>query len=362
MRSERIGHFTSDVEAYLCTRDIDPPNKPTIDVISCPEPVCNQQLKKMWDRSLTISSGTWFWKILDYACRFWTSTKDHHISLSGRYDDFNLFKTTTPHLSFTKEEIQLGHILLEQMGIPEGAKWICIHNRDGAYLNNALGSADWEHHSYRDFSVKSMVQAAEELSQKGYYIVRMGAIVEEELVTNSYKVIDYASSEYRSEFADIYLLANCNAYIGSDAGIACVPLIFRKPLAYINHSLTLLDTLISEIIYPYPFITKHIWHKEKRRYLSLREIFELGLMGASETLVFKEAEVNVIENKPCEIRDLAIEVDERLKGIWRPQSGDEELQQQFWSIYRQHARIDMAIDIQARVCSSFLKDNTYLLN
>jgi len=359
MLSQRIGHFAIDVEAYLCARE--KPIHHMGDIIGCPKPVCNLQLQTMWDRTLRIIPGAPLWRMLDRSCRFWTRGDKHHVKLYDRNTDYRLFMTTGPHLHFTEEEHQRGRELLEQMGIPVRAPWICIHNRDAAYLDKALGR-NWAYHNYRDFSVQTLLMASEELSRKGYYVVRMGAIVAEPIISDNSTVIDYASSALRSDFADMYLLAKCSAYIGSDAGIASVPFIFRKPVSYINYSLTLLGTLINGKCYPFPFITKHLLNKEKDRFLSLREMFDVGLYGAQHSSAFEEAGVEVIANTPEEIRDLAIEVDERLKGKWHPQPEDEELQQRFWDIFRQYTQEERVGDIQTRIGASFLKDNTYLLN
>jgi len=361
MRSERIGHFAADVAAYLCVRDQEKPSSNTVDIIGCPLPVCNSYIYKMWSRISHITPGAKLWNSLDFACRFFTRSDAHHIKLSGRSNDYKLFLTKELHLNFTDEEKYQGQELLKQLGVPTGTPWICIHNRDAAYLNSAIGEG-WEYHNFRDFSVQTMLMAADELSARGYYVLRMGAIVAEKLVSDNKKIIDYASSKLRSDFADIYLLAKCTAYIGSDAGIACVPMIFRKPVVYINHSMTMLDSLINEVAYPMPFITKHLWHKGKQRFLSLREMYESGLADAARSSVFEKADVEVVSNKPEEIRDLAVEVDERLKGNWQTQPEDEELQQKFWSIFRQYHPTDNKTDIKARIGASFLRNNIYLLD
>ena len=364
MISHRIGHFAVDVEAYLCVRDREKPRRQIVDIIGCPAPVCNRQLQTMWARTLRITPGARLWRMLDRACRFWTRGDTHHVKLYDRRSDYELFLTTEPHLSFTNEEHQRGRELLEQLGIPAGTPWICIHNRDAAYLEKALGG-HWAYHDYRDFSVKDMVCAAEELSRRGYYVLRMGAIVSAPLVSSNLKIIDYSSSGFRGDFADIYLLANCSAFIGGDAGIGCVPLIFRKPIAYINFSPTLIDILLITLnVYPLslPFIMKRLWHKETQRFLSLREMFELGLAGASESYLFEEAGVELICNTPEEIRDLAIEVDDRLKGNWQPQPGDDVLQQRFWSIYRQYASPVRQGNGRALIGATFIRKHSYLLS
>lgn len=359
MFSQRIGHFAIDVEAYLSTQEKQ--NHYRGDIIGCPKPVCNLQLRTMWKRTLPIIPGAPLWRTLDRSCQFWTRGNKHHVKLYNRNTDYRLFMTTEPHLHFTDEEHQQGQILLESLGIPSEASWVCIHNRDAAYLDKALG-VGWSYHNYRDFSVKTLLPAAVELIRRGYYVVRMGAIVAEQFISNNTKIIDYASNSLQNDFADMYLLGKCAAYIGSDAGIASVPFIFRKPVSYINYSLSLLGTLINGKCYPFPFIAKHLLNKEKQCFLSLREMFEAGLYGASKSNMFEEAGVEVIANTPEEIRDLAVEVDERLKGKWHPQPEDEELQQRFWDIFRQYAQEERVGDIQASICASFLRDNTYLLD
>ena len=42
----------------------------------------------------------------------------------------------------------------------------------------------------------------------------------------------------------------------------------------------------------------------------------------------------MIENTSEEIKDLCIEIDERLKETWLPEEGDEERQDQFWKIFQ----------------------------
>ena len=359
MLSDRIGHFSGNVEAYLCEQDIYKQSHPTIDIIGCPEPVCNRQLKKMWARMITIMPGAWLWKLLDRSCQFWTRGDTHHVKLDG-IASYRLFLSTQPHLSFTEEEELRGGELMAQLGIPADKSFICLHNRDSEYLNKALGGS-WAYHDYRDFSVQDMVLAAEELTRRGYYVLRMGSIVAEALVSINPKIIDYAMNSLRSDFADIYLMAKSIAYFGGDSGINTVPTIFRKPIFYINFSPGLVYIVLTHYC-PWPFIMKRPLHRETQRLLSLREMLEAGLTGACTSQQFEDAGVELVSNTPEEIRDLAVEVDERLKGRWQPQPEDEELQQRFCDIFRQYTPPDLRGDVQVRIGASFLRKHIYLLD
>jgi putative glycosyltransferase (TIGR04372 family) len=362
LRGERIGHFSADTEAYLCILDHEKSVR-RIDIVGCPKPICNHYLKQMWERTFLITPGAWLWSRLDQSCQFWTRGERHHVKLAGMSVDYKHILATPPHLSFTKEEEQRGQELLEQLGIPLDAPWICIHNRDSAYLDQVLTTTQWIYHDYRDFSIQSMISAAEELTKRGYFVIRMGSIQSEILSTPNHMIVDYACSPNRSEFGDIYLSSGCSAYLGSDSGIFCLSLIFRKPISFVNYSLTIADLIPKRACNLFlPFITKQLFHKEKQCFLSLREMFELGLYSVGMSHKFEEAGVEAISNTPEEICNLAIEVDQRLKGQWQPNPEDESLQKRFWDIYRQHgSRIDQENMVSSPIGSEFLRQHRYLL-
>ena len=136
---------------------------------------------------------------------------------------------------------------------------------------------------------------------------------------------------------------------------------FRKPTYFVNFSATLIDLFLDQHI-RHPFIVKRLWHTEKGRFLSLREIFDMGLADASETRLFEENGVEVISKTAEEIRDLALEIDERLRGAWRPQPEDERLQKRFWEIFRECSRHKRAENVLARIGTGFLREHPDLLN
>ena len=202
--------------------------------------------------------------------------------------------------------------------------------------------------------------AAEELAKRGYFVLRMGAVVAEPLISTNPKIVDYASTPLRSDFADIFLLANCAAYLGSDSGIFTVPLIFGKPTIIVNFPLGYTAQLTHHSTFP--FIPKHLYHRATKRHLGIREVFDRKLINAGESRVYEEAGVDIVDNTPEEICDLAMELDERLKGTWRPQAQDEQLQLQFWDIFRQHCPPEHVGSVQPRIGAAFLRQHRYLLN
>ena len=363
---DRLGVFAPQAQGYLLKNQREIARPRTADFIGILGPISNLQLFRMLTRQNRVLPGAWLWLLLDRACQFWTRSSLHHGGTVFSLNNWPQFLNYPALLHFTSPEKLAGKNLLQALGVPSDAPWVCIHNRDAEYLNTKLAASksspekSWGYHNYRDFSAKSMVLAAEELTKRGYYVLRMGAVVAEQLISTNPKIVDYASTPLRSDLGDIFLLANCAAYLGSDSGIASVPFIFCRPVIHINWPLSQVATLTFQG--PLIFITKHLYHQATKRHLGIREVFDRKIINASESRVYEEAGVDVIDNTPEEICDLAVELDERLKGTWNPQAQDEQLQQQFWDIFRQQCPPEHVGSVQPRIGAAFLRQHRYLLD
>ena len=62
----------------------------------------------------------------------------------------------------------------------------------------------------------------------------MGSVAAQELKFRSKDIFDYSFSKFRSDFMDIFLVANCYFYIGGGPGIDALPFLFRKPKLQTN--------------------------------------------------------------------------------------------------------------------------------
>lgn len=365
-QAERIGVLAPGVGFYFLNSSRLNTRTRSVDFLSVSRPVANLQLVTMLKRYVRLMPLPWIWLLLERACFFWTRTQVHRVGSSNSVKYYSQIRENPEKMVFDLAEEQAGVLLLEALCLPLGSAWVCIHNRDSTYLDKTVSATrrvaggSWAYHSHRDFAVKTLVLASEELASRGYYVVRMGAVVEEPLVSSNPRIVDYANTPHRGDFADIYLLANCAAYLGSDSGILGVPVIFGKPALLVNFPLGYLHVITN--ITPDPFIPKHLSYRETRKLLCLREVFERGLGNVSELRKYDEAGVELICNTPEEIRDLAVELDERLKGIWKPDAEDERLQTRFWEIFRQYCPPDLVGGVQARIGSAFLRQNRYLLD
>ena len=137
-----------------------------------------------------------------------------------------------------------------------------------------------------------------------------------------------------------------------------VPLIFRRPIAYVNMvPLGWLFTFSSKFL----AITKHHVSMLDGQELSLREIFKRGVGFCSLNSDCSAKNIALIDNTTEEIRDLVIEMAERLEGSFQPRPEDEALQSKFWEIFPSDAvdvnGVRLHGEIRARYGAAFLRNN-----
>ena len=360
----RIGHFAANTELYLCERDayINVPNQRHIDIFFIGyRPVCNHQLFTMWRRSLRIWSCWWIlWPILRIN-RIIPGGSFHEVGLNSQHDRdvHNLLDRSPQHLQFTAEESFRGKAALKRMGIPENSEYVCLTVRDSAYLESQHKNSDYSYHNYRDSDINNYVLAAESLADQGYFIIRMGAKVHRAMKCSHPKVIDYATNGMRTDFMDIYLGATCAFCISVGTGFDAIPLIFRRPIVYVNmvpvgYFFTFCQRFIG--------IFKHHLDSESNRELSLSEIVHRGVFYSMYSSVYQSNGVQLMENTPEEIRDVCVEMAEGLRGNSFTNEEDEVLQQRFWEIFPTDALDEYSGnplhgEIRARCGTSFLRNN-----
>jgi len=361
--SQRIGHFAANTELYLCERDagINLPACRHADIFYFAyEPICNLYLARMWKRVLSI------WPALIIAPivrvnRLIPGGSVHEGGHNTQHDRdvHNLLDRFPPHLAFTDEEIARGEAGLMAMGISPGSSFVCLTVRDSAYLDAHLKGGDYTYHNYRDSNVENYVLAAEELADRGFFVLRMGVKVHEAIKSNHPKVIDYAMNGMRTDFMDVYLGAMCAFCISVGTGFDAIPLIFRRPIAYVN---------MVPVGYFFSFrsqflgLFKHHISISLHREMTLSEIIDFGVGFSMSTTDYETKGVQLIENTPEEIQALVIEMVERLDNTWKPEADDEMFQQRFWEIFPSNA-VDpiegkpLHGEIRARYGACFLRSN-----
>jgi putative glycosyltransferase (TIGR04372 family) len=366
LMSSRIGHLAANTELYLCEKEasINRPNIFYIDIFYTSHlPICNDYLLNKWRQIINIWPR-WLIYPLNVLNKIIPFGESHKIgnNLSHDRDILNLLDKYPQHLKFTSQEETLGVESLNAMGISRDSKFICLLVRDDAYLNMHLKNINTAYHTYRDCNIDNYFLVADELTKKGYYVIRMGVNVNSTFNNGNPMIIDYANNGFRSEFLDIYLGAHCDFCISTSAGWDAIPLIFRRPIVYAP--VTPLGYIFS-FSDRYSAITKHHFDISEKRELTFSEIFERGVGFCLRSEDYTNKGVELIENTAEEIRDLVIEFVDKDNNCWISESNDEYLQELFWKKFPVNANdifgTKLHGEIKASFGTKFLRQNVNLL-
>lgn len=353
--SHRIGHYAANTEVYLCRRDTFPADRKFVDLFYNSEPVSNEQLHRMWKRVITINP------FIRYLYRFTflvPGGSEHRLQMGGFLDRDTgaLMADTLPHLAFTPEETVSGSESLKNMGVSDGTPFICFHARDPVYLSRKYPQYDWSYHDYRNSEINSFLPGVEELVKRGYRALRMGSLVGQQLRTDNPGIIDYASDGSRSEFLDVFLSAHCRFFLSTGTGLDAIPMVFRRPIVYVNFAPV---EYVASYVRDSLTIFKKYWLVGEQRFMTFREIIASGAGRFMDSADFARHGIELRENTPDEIRDVILEMDERLNGTWREGEEDEELQRRFWSLIPQS---ELNSVVKARIGAQYLRSNRHLFD
>jgi putative glycosyltransferase (TIGR04372 family) len=192
-----------------------------------------------------------------------------------------------------------GWDLLKKMGIPDASWFVTFHAREQGFAGDPFPSP-------RNASLENFLPAMQEVVSHGGWAIRIGDKGMKPLPAMP-GVIDYAHSDFKSDWMDIFLLAQCRFFVGTPSGPAQVPHLFGVPTVYTNW--------IPMADYPYHAngLLIHKTHRDGEtghkipysRFLSLRTDY---------TNINARNNITVEENTAEEIREVVVEMLDRLDG------------------------------------------------
>lgn len=367
--SSRIGHFAGNTELYLCEKEnkINVPKKKHIDIFYFAYyPICNKYLAKKIEQLLVVYPK-FIMEPISIMNKLIPGWEKFEICQNTQHDRdvHNLLDKSKLHFHFTYEEKVKGNEELEKIGIPPESKIVCLFVRDNAYLLQKLGRG-YDYHNYRDCNIQNYLKAANELTKLGYYVVRMGAVVKDKLMTNNPMIIDYASSGKRSDFLDIYLACKCDFVISSSSGWDSVPShLFRKPILYTNVvPIGLLLTFSSRFM----LTTRKYFDTKNNVNLKFSDIYSKGYAFYTKNEEYLNSNLKLIENTPDEICDAVLEMTQFYSQKLQLTEYDQKLQKLFWNSFPINAKDTyykgnlLHGEIKAIMSPSFLRNNNTLIN
>src|SRR5262249_38253924 len=132
-----------------------------------------------------------------------------------------------PLLELTPEDRQRGRECLKQLGVPPERWFVTLHVRETGYKPSDIGFR------HRNADLDSYLPAIDALIQRGGFVVRLGS-PHMRPATPRNGFIDYAHSSLRSDWMDIFLIAEGLFHIGVESGISHLPVTFGLPSLYAN--------------------------------------------------------------------------------------------------------------------------------
>jgi putative glycosyltransferase (TIGR04372 family) len=257
-----------------------------------------------------------------------------------------LYKVKKKYFALSNQQEIEGKKLLTKMGLSVSDWFVCFHARDNMYLrNHSIYNLDY--HKIRNSPIEDYLQAADYIAKRGGYAIRMGAEVEKKLEVKSKRIIDYAT-RYRTELGDIYLPSKAKFFLGNTSGIQGIAPVSKIPLACANVIPLGFFLHLGEGDL---FIPKKIYSKKLKRILSFKEMVKKIIYY--KNFQYQDNKLEIVDNSPLEIKELTIEMFERLEK--KPE--ETILQKKFKKIFKRTLPGLSA----GQISSKFLKRNQYLL-
>lgn len=325
---DKIGHLNAETFIYHNFRDQNSfITKNFFLVRKKPSNIFNFE---MWKRTVKFRKDNFFLHTLRSLIFYF----DKKYNINSKNLSFIVYEKKNP-IYFTRQEEKLGDELLEKLNI-KNSKWICIHNRDNAFSkyerSNVKDKKNFDNYTnqerVRNFKIESLNKAALSFIQAGYNVIRMGSKSEGLSKINNEKYLDYSKSSYKSDFADIYLLAKCELFFGGDTGMNSIPRIFKRNYSCVNQPF-LINYHRTNYFNSIPFIPKILFDIRENKLIRFNDYFKRKLYRDDPIWSFDFAGIKFLDNTEDEINELAIECLKILNSSMKYSNDEIKLQEKY---------------------------------
>ena len=268
-----------------------------------------------------------------------------YIAIQRRWED----EGRSPLLQLSDAHRAEGRRTLARLGIPEDAWIVTLHIREAGYH---MEGVPWDHNTLRNADIATCMPAIEEIIRRGGWVVRMGDASMAPLPAIE-GLIDYALSEVRSDWMDLFCCSQCRFFLGSTSGPVSVAFAFGVPVVGINWF---------PVGFWWPYSTRDIFiHKLLRRrddggYLTVAESVKPPLPGTHPPDFYESRGIEVEDNTADDILGVVVEMLERGDGRLAYCAEDERLQARYMSM----AEVG-GVPLNARLGARFLDRHRFLI-
>lgn len=215
-----------------------------------------------------------------------------------------------PAFHLTEEDHARGRAVLREMGVPEDRWIVALHFRESGYHPTVGQEA-------RNADIQTAALAVREIYKRGGWCIRMGDATMNQ-APEWEGLTDYARSPQKSDQMDVYLCGSARMFLGSSSGLVFIASLFGVPVACTNVVPfgTSLMAVAGAVCLP-----KRVADKSGR-VLSFAETAQHPSAFDNLCESYQPAGLDVIDNTPEEIQDVAIEVLERIDGTYSESAED----------------------------------------
>lgn len=245
------------------------------------------------------------------------------------YNRYHTTYGTTCHssISLKLKDLERGKIILERLGIPNGAWYVCFNCREAGHYS----AKDSQRTRCRNATIANLEAALKEVISRGGYCIRLGSSFSAPLplsLKQYREVIDYPHTEEASQFMDIYLASTCKFFIGNNSGLTHAAGVLGTPCVLTNIVPFGVRSFFARDI----GIFKLQKSKITGKLLSFSHCLHSYLCSSIHADDYEEFQIELIENSSEEIRDVVIEMFDQLDDQLLSSSEDELLQKKFLSL------------------------------
>lgn len=324
-------------------------------------PINNSAYLNCWRKHITVISDPQLIKVLMPFERFLTAPFKFLLPFKDRarvtHEAIGMIREAwhtkhSPLLTLTNEKRMRGRNCLKKLGVPENAWFVCLHVRESGF--NERGTTE----NFRNSDISTFLPSIESIVEAGGWVIRIGDPSMTPLPEMA-NVIDYALSDFKSDWMDIFLCAQCRFFVGTSSGMWGVATTFGVPIVMTNF-------LPGQAIYYFSskdiIIPRLCWLKKENRHLNFGELLTPPVSMAGTQSEYDKLGLNVIGNEPEEIRDLVLEMLDRMNGTLQYSVEDEKLQKRFRALSKECNSVngDDSV-VYARIGRSFLQKYQSLL-
>lgn len=352
IQTERIGGLALDCETFLRRKKLKQiKEKYRYVFISGPD-ISNQFLFKKYKQLLNIRSS----KILNAIATQCERTQPRFFYNDPEKDrSYDVYNNTGQFIKFKEDELKLGFSVLNAMGIDQDKdKFVCLFSRDSAYLKKTYPSKDWSYHDYRNIDIDTFELAVKSLIDDGYYVIRVGNIVEKPLTLKHERLIDYPYTKYCSDFMDVFLMAHCYFVLGTESGCTDLAKIFDTPSLIVNYSRLGAAPWGKKSLYT----PAKIRSSDDKKVLTFRQVLDFELDNVQSSDILHKLGFELEKNTEIEILEATQEMQLRLNTQSDWLAEDKLYQERFYESFRSKTECS---NIKTPISTSFLKRNESIL-